>query len=71
LKVQLVSSLSDCSEAIQREKPTWRLDDQIITKQNFPQMPYYFIPELRQRNDTLGLKDDKFYENRRAPACET
>jgi hypothetical protein len=59
---QLASSLNDCSQTIKLEKLTWRIDDPIITKQNLPQVPYFFIKDIRQRNEALHVKDSKFHE---------
>jgi hypothetical protein len=59
---QLASSLNDCAETIKLEKLTWRIDDPIISKQNLPQVPYFFIRELRKQNPDLHLRDEKFYE---------
>ena len=63
---QLAGSLNDCGETIKLEKLTWRLDDPIITKQNLPQVPYFFIKELRQLNSQLHVKDEKFHQNQQA-----
>jgi hypothetical protein len=63
---QLASSLNDCSETIKLHKLTWRIDDPIITKQNLPQVPYFFIKELRGLNSTLHIKDDKFHQELQA-----
>jgi hypothetical protein len=63
---QLASSLNDCAETIKLEKLTWRIDDPIITKQNLPQVPYFFIKDLRERNKALHMKDDSFMEKRQA-----
>jgi len=63
---QLASSLNDCSETIKLEKLTWRIDDPIITKQNLPQVPYFFIKQLRQLNSQLHMKDEKFHQNQQA-----
>jgi len=63
---QLASSLNDCSETIKLEKLTWRIDDPIISQRNLPQVPYFFIKDIRQRNKDLHLADDKFYEELQA-----
>jgi hypothetical protein len=63
---QLASSLNDCSETIKLQKLTWRIDDPIISKQNLPQVPYFFIKELRTLNNDLHIKDDKFHERLQA-----
>src|SRR5262249_36193093 len=63
---QLASRLNDCSETIKLQKLTCRIDDPIITKQNLPQVPYFFIKELRSLNSTLHVKDDKFHQERQA-----
>jgi hypothetical protein len=63
---QLASSLNDCAETIKLEKLTWRIDDPIITKQNLPQVPYFFIKDLRERNKALHVKDDAFLEKKQA-----
>lgn len=60
---QLASSLNDCSETIKLEKLTWRIDDPIITTHNLPQVPYFFIKDLRQRNNKLHVPDAKFHES--------
>jgi len=69
---QLAGSLNDCAETIKLQPLTWRIDDPIISKQNLPQVPYFFIKELRKLNPDLHVKDDKFYEvlqaNNHAPA---
>ena len=59
---QLASSLNDCAETIKLQKLTWRIDDPILSKQNLPQVPYFFIQELRKLNSDLHVRDDKFYE---------
>ena len=59
---QLASSLNDCAETIKLQKLTWRIDDPILSKQNLPQVPYFFIQELRKLNGDLHVRDDKFYE---------
>jgi hypothetical protein len=59
---QLASSLNDCAETIKLQKLTWRIDDPIISKQNLPQVPYFFIKELRTLNNDLHVRDDKFHE---------
>jgi hypothetical protein len=59
---QLTSSLNDCSETIKLEKLTWRIDDPIITKHNLPQVPYFLIKDLRERNPSLHVRDAKFHE---------
>jgi hypothetical protein len=63
---QLASSLNDCGETIKLQKLTWRIDDPIITKQNLPQVPYFFIKELWRLNSTLHVKDDKFHQELKA-----
>ena len=63
---QLASSLNDCAETIKLEKLTWRIDDPIITKQNLPQVPYFFIKEIRERNSKLHVQDEKFLRNQQA-----
>jgi hypothetical protein len=63
---QLASSLNDCAETIKLQKLTWRIDDPIISKQNLPQVPYFFIKELRTLNNDLHVKDDKFHERLQA-----
>src|SRR5215467_4854631 len=69
---QLASSLNDCAETIKLQKLTWKIDDPIISKQNLPQVPYFFIKELRTLNNDQHVKDDKFYRvlqaNNHAPA---
>jgi hypothetical protein len=59
---QLAASLNDCAETIKLQKLTWRIDDPIISRQNLPQVPYFFITELRKANDDLHVRDDKFYQ---------
>jgi hypothetical protein len=59
---QLASSLNDCAETIKLQKLTWRIDDPIISKQNLPQVPYFFIKELRKLNNDLHVTDDKFHD---------
>ncbi|HZI56100.1 MAG TPA: hypothetical protein VFF39_04965 [Verrucomicrobiae bacterium] len=63
---QLAGSLNDCAETIKLEKLTWRIDDPIITKQNLPQVPYFFIREIREHNSKLHVRDDKFLQNQQA-----
>lgn len=63
---QLASSLNDCSETIKLEKLTWRIDDPIISQRNLPQVPYFFIQDIWQRNKDLHLSDDKFYQELQA-----
>jgi hypothetical protein len=63
---QLAASLNDCAETIKLEKLTWRIDDPIITKQNLPQVPYFFIKDVRERNKALHVTDDRFLEKRQA-----
>jgi hypothetical protein len=69
---QLVSSLNEtgvltweggtsCSETIKLQKLTWRLDDQIMTKHNLTQTPYYFFKALREMNNSLHLNDAQFH----------
>ena len=59
---QLASSLNDCAETIKLQKLTWRIDDPIISKQNLPQVPYFFIKELRKLNNDLHVTDAKFHD---------
>jgi hypothetical protein len=63
---QLASSLNDCGKTIKLEKLTWRIDDPIITKQNLPQVPYFFIRKMRELNSGLHVSDDKFHDTRQA-----
>lgn len=63
---QLATSLNECAETINLEKLTWRIDDPIISKQNLPQVPYFFIRDIRQRNRDLHLGDDKFRQKLQA-----
>lgn len=63
---QLASSLNDCAETIKLQKLTWRIDDPIISKQNLPQVPYFFIKELRTLNNDLHVRDEKFHDLLRA-----
>jgi hypothetical protein len=63
---QLASSLNDCAETIKLEKLTWRIDDPIISKQNLPQVPYFFIKELRNLNNDLHVRDEQFHDLLRA-----
>jgi hypothetical protein len=69
---QLVSSLNEtgvltweggtpCTETIKLQKLTWRLDDQIMTKHNLTQTPFYFFKALREMNNTLHLNDAQFH----------
>jgi hypothetical protein len=68
---QLTSSLNEtgvltwrggttCSETIKLQKLTWRLNDQIMTKHNLTQTPYYLFKTLRELNGPLHLDDNKF-----------
>jgi hypothetical protein len=59
---QLASSLNDCAETIKLQKLTWKIDDPIISKQNLPQVPYFFIKELRKLNNDLHVTDAKFHD---------
>jgi hypothetical protein len=59
---ELASSLNDCAETIKLQKLTWRIDDPIISRQNLPQVPYFFIQQLRQLNSDLHIKDEQFHE---------
>jgi len=59
---QLAGSLNDCAETIKLQKLTWRIDDPIISRQNLPQVPYFFIQELRTLNRDLHIKDEQFHE---------
>jgi hypothetical protein len=63
---QVAASLNDCAETIKLQPLTWRIDDPIISKQNLPQVPYFFIKELRTLNSDLHVKDDKFHERLQA-----
>ncbi|MBZ5505351.1 MAG: hypothetical protein LAO78_07680 [Acidobacteriia bacterium] len=63
---QLASSLNDCAETIKLEKLTWRIDDPILSQQNLPQVPYFFIRNLRRLNKELHIKDADFYDRRQA-----
>jgi hypothetical protein len=63
---QLATSLNGCAETIKLEKLTWRIDDPIISKQNLPQVPYFFIKDIRERNKDLHLGDDKFHQKLQA-----
>ncbi|HEV7551798.1 MAG TPA: hypothetical protein VGP65_08950, partial [Candidatus Angelobacter sp.] len=63
---QLASTLNECGETIKLEKLTWRIDDPIITKQNLPQVPYFFIKKTRELNSGLHLSADKFHDTRQA-----
>lgn len=63
---QLASSLNDCAETIKLQKLSWRIDDPIIIKQNLPQVPYFFIKELRKLNNDLHVRDEKFHDLLRA-----
>lgn len=63
---QLASSLNDCAETIKLQKLTWRIDDPIISKQNLPQVPYFFIKELRKLNNDLHVRDEQFRDLLRA-----
>lgn len=69
---QLVSSLNEagvltwsggttCNETIKLQKLTWRLSDQIMSKHNLTQTPYYLFKTLRELNSSLHLDDTKFY----------
>jgi hypothetical protein len=63
---QLVTSLNACGETIKFDPLTWRIDDPIITKQNLPQVPYFFIKDIRERNQALHVRDAKFHESLQA-----
>ncbi|MGA3351430.1 MAG: hypothetical protein ABSC33_20570 [Candidatus Sulfotelmatobacter sp.] len=69
---QLVSSLNEtgvltweggtlCTETIKLQKLTWSLDDQIMSKHNLTQTPYYLFKTLRQLNNSLHLNDSQFH----------
>lgn len=63
---QILSSVNDCGETIKLDKLTWRIDDPIITRQNLPQVPYFFIKKTRELNSALHVRDEKSYEVRQA-----
>jgi hypothetical protein len=69
---QLVSSLNEtgvltwaggtpCTETIKLQKLTWRLDDQIMSKHNLTQTPYFLFKTLREMNNSLHLNDANFH----------
>lgn len=69
---QLTSSLNEtgvltwsggtpCTETIKLQKLTWYLSDQIMTKHNLTQTPYYLFRTLRELNSSKHLDDTRFY----------
>ena len=58
----LAKGLNNCSEKLRLYEYTWNVDDRIIAKQNLTQVAFYYIKELRQLNDSLHVKGDKFHE---------
>lgn len=59
---ELAKGLNNCSERVRLYKLTWDVDDHIIAEQNLTQVAFYYIKELRQLNESLHVKDDKFHE---------
>lgn len=59
---QLAKGLNNCSEKIRLYKLTWDVDDQVIAENNLTQVAFYYIKELRQLNESLHVKDEKFHE---------
>jgi hypothetical protein len=59
---ELTKSLNQCGEKLHVQRLTWALNDPIVTKRNLPQVSYYYIKELRQRNAPLHVADKDFRE---------
>ncbi|HEY6349532.1 MAG TPA: hypothetical protein VI636_09000 [Candidatus Angelobacter sp.] len=69
---QLTSSLNEtdvlswsqgtpCTETIKLQKLTWLLNDDIMSKHNLTQTPYYLFKTLRELNSSLHLSDNQFH----------
>jgi len=59
---ELALSLNQCAQTIKMYELTWRRDDPINQRRDLPQVPYRNIKELQRLNDSLHVRDAKFYE---------
>jgi hypothetical protein len=58
---QISESLNQCGETVKLYKLDWGVND-YISDRNLPsRAPFLFFKEMRRRNETLHVRDDKFY----------
>ena len=65
---QLARSLNKCGDRIRVQKLNWNVGDRITASHNLPQVPFFYIRELRHENDTLHLQNEEF-QRRMGSAC--
>jgi hypothetical protein len=59
---QLALTLNRCNERIKVKKLGWNVGDKITAANNLPQIPFFFVRELRKENDKLHLRNDEFQQ---------
>jgi hypothetical protein len=64
---EAVKSLNRCREKLKLYELTWAVDDKIVAKRNLPQVPFYYIKELRLLNEALHVKDPEFERRASVP----
>ena len=66
LAKQVTESLNQCGEKIDLYKLDWSMEDHISSSSPrddnpISRIPYLYFKELRRRNESLHVRDDKFY----------
>jgi hypothetical protein len=65
---QMAVSLNKCSNRVRVQKLNWNVGDKITAIHNLPQVPFFYIRELRRQNDPLHLGNEEF-RRRMGSAC--
>jgi hypothetical protein len=58
---QVASTLNQCNERIQIRKLSWNARDPVMAH-NHPQLPFFYVRELRKDNEALHLGNEEFRE---------
>jgi hypothetical protein len=58
---QLAQTLNQCNERIRVKKLSWGVREPVMSH-NHPQLPFYYVRELRTDNESLHLRNEEFRE---------
>ena len=59
---QVSESLNQCRETVNLYRLDWGVNDYISDKNHRARAPFLFFQEMKRRNESLHVRDDKFYE---------
>ncbi|MFP5261116.1 MAG: hypothetical protein ACLGJB_04325 [Blastocatellia bacterium] len=59
---QVTETLNQCAERVKLYKLDWGVEDKISDNAKPPHIPFLYFKELRRLNESLHVRDEKFYD---------